>query len=25
MDRLRERFGEEAVIKGLALESDEDE
>jgi DNA polymerase-4 len=25
MDRLRERFGEEAVVKGLALESDEDE
>jgi len=25
MDRLRERFGQEAVVKGLALESDEDE
>ncbi|HZD19167.1 MAG TPA: DNA polymerase IV [Burkholderiales bacterium] len=25
MDRLRERFGEEAVVKGLALEGEEDE
>ena len=25
MDRLRERFGGEAVVKGLALEGDEDE
>src|SRR5947199_1272859 len=25
MDRLRERFGEEAVVKGLALEGDEEE
>jgi len=25
MDRLRERFGEEAVVKGLALEGDDEE
>ena len=25
IDRLRERFGDEAVIKGLALESDDEE
>src|SRR5260370_42106596 len=25
MDRLRERFGEEAVVKGLALKGDEEE
>ena len=25
MDRLRERFGDEAVVKGLALEAEQDD
>ena len=25
IDRLRERFGDEAIIKGLALDSDDEE